>query len=208
MFKSERPGYAIITIEVPIEVAEWLAANGEHLAQIASIAVAKIHLNSEATKLQRQWNVEARRVELWKLGRMGYRLFRRFNGGKNVGTRIELISEISTHLGCNAQALKFSITRFKRDLETRVLKRRGREMARLCAAGLSNPEIAARYDVHPNTIVRCLREHKAEMLAYARDFPGKSNGLKTNNKGMAPESSLGSRDPISWEAVKQAGRRA
>lgn len=28
MSKRERPGYAVITLEVPIEVAEWLAVSG------------------------------------------------------------------------------------------------------------------------------------------------------------------------------------
>jgi len=57
MTKRDRPGYATITIDVPIEVAEWLAANGEHLAQIASLAAAKAQRNTEVHKLQRELNL-------------------------------------------------------------------------------------------------------------------------------------------------------
>jgi len=152
--------------------------------------------------------LETRQAEIWNLGRNGYRLFRRFNGGKNIAKRIELVREIAMHLGCDPLALKFSLIRFKRDLEARVLKRRGREIARLCAAGLSNPEIAARYEVHPNTIVRYLREHKAETKTYARELPENAKSLKNNDKGVLPGKSLGASEPVPWEAIKLAGRRA
>lgn len=207
MTERERPGHVTLTIEVPLEVADWLASSGEQLAQVAALAAAKARRASTAIQLDRQWRLEQRKAELWNLGRIGYRLFRRFNGGRNIGQRVELVREVALHLGCNAHALKLSMVRFKRHLEARLSKRRNREMSRLCAAGYSNSNIAARYGVHPNTVVRCLREHKAVAMAYARELPGTSNTLKGNNKGILPGKSPGASLAISWEALKKAGRR-
>jgi len=208
MSKSERPGYATLTLEVPIEVAEWLAANGELLAQMASIAAAKAQRQSVAHQCQREASRQARKIELWSMGRNGYRLFRRFGGGKHVANQIDLIDKVALQLGVDPKVLKFAVLRFKRAIENKVRNRRGREITRLYLAGLGNAEIAKRLKVHKNTLSNYLRDHKAEIRAYARAHPGSCNTLKKEEITKVSEPCPGSLDPISWKAIKQAGGRA
>lgn len=208
MTKRERPGYATITLEVPIEVAEWLAVSGEHLGQIAALAAARARYNSDAAKEERACNVKARQAELRNLGRVGYRLFRRFGGGKNITKRRPLIHQIAHDLSVDPQALELAIVAFKRGLETKLRDRRIREIARLYWLGFSNREIADRLKVHKNTVSNYLRDHKAEVQAFAREHPGIVKSLKGKEKGALPGKSLGAFEAVPWEAIKQAGRRA
>jgi len=208
MSKSERPGYATITLEVPIEVAEWLAESGELLAQTAAIAAAKARRQSVVHQREREATQKARKKQMWSMGRNGYRLFRRFGGGKNVANQIDLIDKASLQLGVDPKVLKFAVLRFKRSIENKVRARRGREITRLYLAGLGNAEIAKRLKVHKNTVSNYLRDHKFEISAYAREYPESYNALKNKETIKVSEPSPGSRDPISWKAVKQAGGRA
>ena len=185
-----------------------MAANGEHLAQIASLAAAKAQRQSVANQRQREGAHIARKAELWSLGRNGYRLLCRDGGGKHVAKQRDLISDVACQLGVDGRVLEFAVVRFKRAIEAKVRQRRGREIRRMYLAGVGNAEIAARLKVHPNTVATYLRNHKAEIRAYAREHPESYKALKNNDKGKVSETSLGSRDPIPWEAVKQAGRRA
>lgn len=208
MSKSERPGYATLTLEVPIEVAEWLATYGEHLAQIAALAANKARFNSEVAKQERKWNSEARQAELHNLGRAGYRLFRHYGGGNNIAKRPELIQRIALELQVDGQALEISVRNFKRMIKAKALVRRGREITRMYLGGCTNKEIATRLNIHKNTVSNYLSEHKTEIKAYAREHPESYKPLKNNNKGKVPGKSLGASEPVPWEAIKSAGRRA
>lgn len=208
MTKRARPGYATLTLEVPIEVAEWLATYGEHLSQIAALAAGKARFNSEDAKEARAFNLKARQAELRTLGRIGYRLFRRFGGGKNLAKRRSLIEQIACDLKVDPKTLELTVGNFKRSIEAKVRLRRSREITRLYLGGCTNKEIAERLKVHKNTVSTYLKEHKAEIKAYALEHPESYNALKNKENGNVPGNSPGSREPIPWEAVKQAGRRA
>jgi len=197
MSDRARPGHITLTLEMPIEVAEWLASNGEQIGQMARIAATNAQHHSEASKKKREERSQKNIAEFWALGRLGYRLHRRAGGGKNIATSRNITRTIAAQLGVDWQTLEIAITRFKAPLQRKLRQRRNREFIRMYKAGASNQDIAARYDMHPNSVAVVLREH-----------PGKRKTLKGNKKGARPESSPVASPVISWDIVKQAGERS
>ena len=73
MAKRTRYGNVTLTLEMPIEVAEWFSANGELFGHAARIATAKTQHASATSQQQREEYREKRKTELLDLGRAGYR---------------------------------------------------------------------------------------------------------------------------------------
>jgi len=158
MSKRARDGYVTLTLEIPIEIAEWLGTHGESLGQMARVAVTQARYNSEIDKASREERSKKHQVEFWALGRLGYRQLRKAGVSKNLTNNRDITKTVAANLGVSWQALEFAVTRFKRSLNDQIRKRRGREIGRLYWAGYGNEEIARRFNVHPNTVARYIRE--------------------------------------------------
>ena len=196
MYKSGRPGYVTLTLEVPIAVADWLAVHGDELAKQCAIAVAKAERQSQATKQDRESGLTKRLDELVSLGRSGYRLFRRYCGRKHISRHRQLIAKLADQIGTEPTTLELAIKRFKKGLDDKVRNRRNREIYRLWNSGQSNDAIATHLKVHKATVKRIIQQ-----------FPGKPKLLKNNKKGKVPGLSQGSPFVVARDTIKQAGGR-
>lgn len=158
MSERQRPGYISITIDMPLEVAEWFGANGEKICQLAQTTAAKSYRNSETAKILREEQTRKHQCEFHQLGRLGYRLLRHIGLGSNLAKNRDAIREIADNIGEPCQRLEFAIIKFKRDLNVKRHTRRIREIGRLYWAGATNAEIAIRQSIHSNTVQRYIRE--------------------------------------------------
>jgi len=157
MGKDKRQGYVTLSIEMPIEVADWLAANAERLGTELRIASVKARHTKEQTQKHEQERSNDRRTYLIDLGRTGYRQLRRAGVTKYIAKNRATIGDVADELGVSSQVLEIAVTRFKRNLDKDLQKRRSREIGRLYWAGFSNQEIAARLHIHPNTVANHIR---------------------------------------------------
>jgi len=158
MSDHPRRGYVSLTIEMPIEVAEWFGANGSKFEQIARIAAAKAHRNSDANKQREHERSEKHKAEFHILGRVGYRKLRRDGVTNNFVKNREALKTVADSLGVPWQNLEFAVTRFKRLIDAKRRQRRIREIGRLYWAGQSNKQIARQQNIHPHTVSKYIRE--------------------------------------------------
>ena len=84
MRKDKRKGYVTLSIEMPIEVADWLAANAERLGNELRIASVSARQTEEQTIKHDQDRAKDRREYLIDLGRTGYRELRRAGVTKSL----------------------------------------------------------------------------------------------------------------------------
>ena len=158
MRKDKRKGYVTLSIEMPIEVADWLAANTERLGNELRIASVSARQTEEQTLKHDQDRAKDRRDYLIDLGRTGYRELRRAGVTKSLAQNRETIRDVAEQFGVAWQTLEIAVTRFKRQLDQDLQKRRSREIGRLYWAGFSNQAIAARLHIHPNTVANHIRK--------------------------------------------------
>lgn len=158
MSKRTSPGNVTLTLDMPIEVAEWLAANAERLGHQAHIASTKARRKSEETERKADEYLQQRQDYFANLGRNGYRELRKAGVSKNFIKNRDATKTIAPQLGVTWQALELAVTRFKRNLDAQLRKRRGREIARMYWAGFRDQEIADRMGVHRNTVINHIRE--------------------------------------------------
>jgi hypothetical protein len=162
--REPRNGYVIVSVELPGDIADLLA---EHSHEFAAIIEAlgrecralpsSAEVRAENQRRHEQKIQELREVAE-KRGRLGFRLFRRYGGGKGVAKQVDLLDRIALELGISAKLVELDIIRFKRSLEAKVRKRRGREIERYYWAGKSNGEIAFRLCTHRNTVSKYISE--------------------------------------------------
>ncbi|HEY9080020.1 hypothetical protein [Magnetovibrio sp.] len=200
MSERGRPGYITLTLEMPIEVAEWLSTNADRLGQAARIAAAKQERASEEHQRQQVERIRQRDTEHERLGRIGYRHHRQAGSGTKIVGNRETTRTIANLLGVDWYLLELVSVRFKRTLHCKVRIRRAREIKRLYDNGQSNQQIAARYRVHPVTVANILRDAKEATFPLAKE--------NSNSQGAVPESAPLAPQVISWEAIKQVGMRA
>ena len=199
MANSKHSGTVTLTLEMPIEVAEWFAANGESIGFQARIAANKARFNSVQAEQKRKENWEKRKTFIHELGREGYRQLRKINGGKNLQRNTGDLKTVAQDIGTDHTTLYHAVTRFKKQLLKRIRQRRIREVNRLHIAGLSKREIAARYSIHPVTVTNLLEEAPKTTIPLAKGNP--------HSQGPHPESTQIASPVIPWDALKQAGRR-
>jgi len=158
MSNRTRPGHITLTLEMPIEVADWLSANAERLGNELRIASVKARHTEEQTQKNEQERSNDRRTYLIDLGRTGYRQLRRAGVTKYLAKNRDVIGDVADELGVSSQVLEIAVTRFKRNLDKELQKRRSREIGRLYWAGFGNQEIAARLHIHPNTVANHIQK--------------------------------------------------
>lgn len=162
--REPRPGYVNVSLQLPRKVADLLAERGDDFISIIELLgrecqhlppTAEVRADAERLREQEK---QKRQEETEKRGRLSYRLFRRYGGGKHIAIRPDLLNRIALELGANPKLIELNIGWFKQSLEAKVRKRRGREIERYYWAGKSNYEIADRLGVHRNTVVKYIRE--------------------------------------------------
>ena len=149
-----------LSLELPVEVAEWLAANAESIGYQAHLAATQVRHNSEEAKQQSKKRSRERQNYMVNLGRVGYRELRKVGVTNNFVKNRDFTKEVAPQLGVTWQSLELAVTRFKRNLEAQLRLRRGREIARMYWAGYSNQQIAERLNIHCNTVDRHMRKVK------------------------------------------------
>ena len=153
-----------ITFDVPIELAELLAAHGDALVYAAQRAVADFQRNPprDLAEVRQQENADRRRElesRIVTFGRTGYRLLRGREAKafptlpgieKPTGYALQfwqrsVVQEIASDLRCDPSFLEHSVSRFRKGLKQRIKTRQLREVFRAYKAGKSNAQIAERY---------------------------------------------------------------
>lgn len=183
MSKSERRGYATITLEVPIEVAEWFVANADYLARAAAIAAVRAEIRDTKSCEQKQQNAETRQADFVALGRLSYRLFRQ-NGGTSVCKDRGIVQTVADTLQRHdVKSVEYALKKFKRVLGDKIKKRRDREIIRLAVAGATSQEIARRLKIGRNTVGTFIKANKAAIWKYASEHPECYRALINKKKG-------------------------
>lgn len=162
--REPRNGYVTVSVELPRDVADLLADRHGDLVKIIEAlghecrySLPNAEARAKTERLREQKRLQ-RQAEYAALGRRGYRLFRLRGGGKSILKRRDLIDQLALELGVNAQLLEHLVLRFKRAIEAKVRKRRGREITRLYWAGKSNGEIASQLNVHASAVSKYISE--------------------------------------------------
>ena len=162
-----------IGFDLPIEVAEFIAENGDDLVSAIKIALNDFRRNpppdqKEAQRQERKRKREERNQYLVSIGRQGFRLlrqyqhlesyvsasgFNRIRGGKNGASwQDQIIRDIADELGIGFELLKLAISRFRKKLKKKATNRRNKYIVQYAFEGLSNEEIAQKYGLHKNTV--------------------------------------------------------
>lgn len=191
MFKRERPGYISLTIEVPIEVAEFFGDHGDQLLSSIRRAVAEYKANPPdpdgqiETEGKRRQEERARKFKAD--GRLGYRLLRpkigtetyispdggiRNRGGlSRAAWKRVILSDIASEHGLEAGYLGIAVRQFRKDIHSRIKARREAWAIRYHLAGLTDTEIAYRLGVSHQTIWKYLKAAQPEIFRILRENP-------------------------------------
>jgi len=207
MSKSERPGYASISLEVPIEVAEWFVANVDYLARAIAIAAARADLRNTKSVERKQKDREKRETEFYELGRRAYRLFRRY-GGTSISKHRDIVQMVADELfPHDVQVIKLAIKKIKRISDKKIRARRDREIIRLSVGGLTNTEIAERLKIGRNAVGCYIKANKTAIWKYADEHPECYKALIKSNKGAVSGTSPKGSQGVRQKAKNVPGRR-
>ena len=122
MGKDKRQGYVTLSIEMPIEVADWLAANAERLGNELRIASVSARQTEEQTLKHDQDRAKDRRDYLIDLGRTGYRELRRAGVTKSLAQNRDTIRDVAEQFGVAWQPLEIAVTHLDGRIRERQLK--------------------------------------------------------------------------------------
>lgn len=161
MTERARSGNVTLTIEMPVEVAQWFAANAEPLRVQVLTATAKAYLRSETCKKDQAERLQQRENYIQNLGRTGYRQLRSLGVHSNFVKNRDVTKIVASQLGDTWQTLEFAVTRFKRVMDAKLRKRRDREIVRLYEVGKNNDQISGLIGIHKSTVARIIRDYRA-----------------------------------------------
>ena len=168
-----------ITVDVPIEVARYVAVHGNTFIAAAKRALADFERDpppdqAEIDRLQREQESAEVLARLTRIGRLGNRQLRHleaetFSAESGVDRpkaaalqtwKQQAIRELAPALGVECFYAEMAISKFRKQLQRRIKCRRGRELYRDFLDGLSNKQIAERK--------RCSIASVAQRLAEVR----------------------------------------
>ncbi|MBT3334379.1 MAG: hypothetical protein HOE05_12130 [Rhodospirillaceae bacterium] len=162
-----------ITIDLPIELAEYLAEDGMQLIATVQHAVRKFKRNpppdlAAIAKAEREEKLHDAIDRLIRTGRQGARHLRQieamaFSNGEErpkgadyqIWKRVAL-RDIAFRLGITFEYLDLAIRRFRSYQAPRIKARRLREVVRHARLGRSNGEIGAIYGISPGRVSRLI----------------------------------------------------
>ena len=83
-----------LTLEMPIEVAEWIAVHAESIGLKAHYAASKARFASEQQAKDREERFQQRKTEFERLGRSGFRELRKRGVRKSLQKKRHTIKEV------------------------------------------------------------------------------------------------------------------
>ncbi|NQV83213.1 MAG: hypothetical protein HQ494_05275 [Rhodospirillales bacterium] len=158
-----------ITVELPIELAEYLADHGGELISAIEHTVIRFKRNpppdlAEIARAEKQQRLDDAVDRLIRTGRHGARHLRRveamvFPDDKErpkgadyqIWKRVAL-RDIAHRFGTTAEYLDLAIQRYRKYQRPRIKARRLREIVRHARLGRSNGEIGVIYGLTPGTV--------------------------------------------------------
>ncbi len=202
--REPHKGFVIVSVELPIDVADLLSERqGDLITVIEALGRECGRLpptsdaRAEADRLREQ-KAQDRQAEIRKIGRSGYRLYRRrisTDGYINVHCeyrdrparlskaqwRCLVIAGIAEELGVSKTLMELAIPRFRNELHAKIKPRRNHAVTRLFNEGLSDREIADRINISITTIIR----YRDANLDEIQKLPGCRKSLKKRKRGAA-----------------------
>jgi hypothetical protein len=175
MRDEKRPGLVAVTLELPLEAAEFLAKHGAELLHALELIVAATrqeirHIDFEAEEKARRREIEARFAELTRLGGSIYWVLqeRLAVRGQHLGglqrqtLRQELLHELAVERGIGVERAEVALRLYRRRLDPIFQTHRDAQILRLAAEGIGDQEIAARVRVTRITAARKIAKFRAK----------------------------------------------
>ncbi len=164
--RKPRPGCVHVTVQLPRELADLLAERrGDFMAIIEMVGreceqlppVAEVQAEADRQRAER-W--QQRQAEIRKLGRIGFRLYRkrvdtsgyikidgdfreRLARFSRAQWRRLVFTDIAEELDVHRELIELAITRFRSELFSKIKPRRDQAIFRLYSQGLPEREIAS-----------------------------------------------------------------
>ena len=209
MDKRGRPGFVTFTLDIPIEVAEYLTKHGQEVINGLQRAVTRYHQNPPIDPAKGQKTAEDlagdRRAIFKAHGRNGYRRYRRLidtdgyfttegviRGRANLSRpqwRKLILNDIADELGIPHDLAELAIRKFRADLNSRIKPRREQAITRLFLEGLSNRNIADRVGVSVTHVVNFIKANREHLRTLFRELPEGHKLLKRKKRLKVPGSS-------------------
>lgn len=214
-----------VTLELPAEVALWLAENGQALLGQFGVAIQELHwVEAEQRHQVSRDQIKERRALLTRIGRSAYREFRRrLRSGVSLGPdgesrdltglsaaqrRSRILLDLADLHQVAPEVIEIAVRGFRKTLDAKVRDRRKRLICRLFLEGRDNETIAARAGQHRGTVVRIIREWREA---------ARSQGLTVkellDKQAPTPSRPVEDASPdqaetvIDWQAIRKAGGR-
>lgn len=167
-----------VTLELPVEVAEYLANHGEDLIREIRFALDDFKRNPPPDQAEeRRQERERRSIEIQKamaeLGRRGYRMLRtresaieyrtreghprKPGNAEKQSNRRTIIAEIAQELGKDREHVAHAIELFRHRFRIKLRDRRRREVWRLFQQGLTNKAISEGLKISLTSVVNDLK---------------------------------------------------
>jgi hypothetical protein len=175
MRDDKRPGLVTVTLELPLEVAEFLAKHGDEQLHALKLIIAATrqeirHIDFEAEENARRQDIEARLAELTRLGGSIYWVFqeRLAARGQSLGglqrraLRQELLYELADENGIEIGRAEVALSLYRRRLDPTFRTHRDVQILRLAAEGIGDQEIAARVRVTRQAVTRRIAKFRAK----------------------------------------------
>ncbi len=211
--RDPRKGCVIVSVQLPRHLADLLAERrGDFMAIIELLGHECQHLpptaeaQAEADQLIEQKERE-RRDKTKKLGRSGYRLYRRrirTDGYLNAHSehrdrparlskaqwRCIVMADIAEELGVSRELMELAISWFRKELLAKIKPRRDQAIIRLYLIGASNAEIADRVSVSTSFVSSFLKDNKDHIWNLFKALPETCKPLKRKERDVLPGNSL------------------